>query len=359
MLTRSKSNKTIEGSSNQINWEKSDNTKKTKYNTKKLNKQKQKIDQILANYYYNTKNPGSYSGLHSFINGLKISNIKIPKETIKNWLISQKVYTRHFPLIKKFKRNVNIYPGINDTWQIDLCDMRAFNTENQGYNYILTVIDGFSKFGWAFKLKKRTALEVLNTIRNLVEKYTPKKIHSDEGNEFFNNNFKTFLKSRGIKLYLTNSELKATIVERFNRTIKEKMWRLFSHNGNHCWVNHLDDIILSYNNTKHRSIKFSPIKVNKKTSKQVFLNLYGYDKSTRDSSYIYKQKFKVGDSVRLSKYKTIFEKGYTPNYTNEIFIITKVLFKSVPTYVLEDLNGEEILGKFYQNEILKVNINSS
>ena len=322
-------------------------------------KVKLNLNKVIKQYYNNPSNPGAFSGLNSLYRELKIKlKNQLRFSDLQKWARTQNSYTLHKPKQKKIKRNTTIVSGIDDTWQIDLCDLRSLKKENDNFSYILTVIDVFSKKAWAFKLKNKTGPVVLEAFKSLVEKRKPERVHSDEGNEFLNRQFKSYLKNKGINLYVTNSDMKASIVERFNRTLKEKMWRYFTFTGSMRYIDVLDKIVESYNNTYHRSIKSKPNKVNKSNRDKIFLNLYGFNSANPSESYLYKAKFKIGDYVRLSKDKNIFEKGYTSNWTREIFIISQILFLSIPTYIVKDLKDEQIEGIFYEKELQKVDINS-
>ncbi|CAF1077934.1 unnamed protein product, partial [Brachionus calyciflorus] len=157
-----------------------------------------------------------------------------------------------------------------------------------------------------------------------------------------------------VHFYTTNSELKASVVERFNRTLKEKMWRYFTYKNNHDYTKILDNLVDSYNNTFHRTIKTNPNKVSKKNEDKIFRNIYGYEKDTGDDSFL-TINFKIGDKVRISKNKGIFDKGYTPNWTREIFLIDKIAYSNPATYIIKDLNDEIIEGRFYEQELQKIN----
>ena len=152
-----------------------------------------------------------------------------------------------------------------------------------------------------------------------------------------------------ITLYSTENEEKSSVCERWNRTIKGKMWKQFTIQGNTEYLDILPKILKQYNNTKHISIKMTPIEASQKKNEGiVYFNLYG---DTKPSS---KPKFKVGDKVRISKYKRkIFDKGYTPNWTEEVFTVDKIQYTNPIAYKLKDLNDEEIRGSFYEPELLK------
>ena len=150
------------------------------------------------------------------------------------------------------------------------------------------------------------------------------------------------LEKNGITLYSSENEEKSSVCERWNRTIKTKMWKQFTVQGNTVYLDILPKILEQYNNTKHSSIKMTPVEASKKKNENtVYYNLYGDMKQLSS-----KPKFKIGDKVRISKYKRkVFDKGYTPNWTEEIFLIDK-------TYRLKDFNNEEMQGSYYEPELL-------
>ena len=177
--------------------------------------------------------------------------------------------------------------------------MRSISKENDGFQYILTIIDVFSKKAWAIAIKNKKGSSILDAISPILTKYTPLFIHADQGNEFFNKELGSFLKKLNIKMYFTNSEVKASIVERFNRTLKEKMWRYFEYSDDYRYIDILDELIDSYNNTYHRSIKCTPNKVTTKNQDKIFSNLYGYNKKSDFEPNIIQTNFKIGDHVRI------------------------------------------------------------
>lgn len=322
--------------------------------------EKKDYDQIVEKYYNRIENQGSLGGISKVYNDLKRKYKDIKKEDVKQYLSQQDEYTLHKPIIRKFARNKVVVSGIDDTWQMDLVDMRALKDENNNVTFIITIIDVFSKYGWGRMLPNKKGETILDAIKSVIEKSKrkPKKIQSDQGNEFFNIHCKNYFEKHKIKHYYTHSGLKASIVERFNKTLKDKMWRYFTMTGTKKYYDKFDEFFKSYNSSYHSSIKMSPKSVNKANSRQVFFNLYNYYKDEGDYQSNVKFSFFIGDYVRISKYKHIFSKGYESNWTSEVFQIDKILFhNSIPIYVLKDLLEEVIDGTFYAQEMQKVGIN--
>ena len=228
--------------------------------------------------------------------------------------------------------------------------MIPYARENSNYKYLLTVINAFSKFAWAVPLKTKTGLEVEEAIKSILSgmKTIPSNIQTDDGKEFFNKDFKHLVKKYGINHYSTYSGLKASIVERFNRTLKNKMWKQFSMQGNYKWLDILKPLVDKYNDTKHSTIKMKPNQVNRKNEKKLLKTVYSRIKIFNGA------KFKMGDNVRISKNRHIFEKGYTPNWTTEVFSIRKVQITNPVTYLLEDYQQQPVKGGFYEYELQKV-----
>ena len=177
----------------------------------------------------------------------------------------------------------------------------------------------------------------------------PRALQTDKGSEFTNKLLQRWLSSRNIHFFTThNEETKASIVERFNRTIKTRMWRYFTSKNTKKNIDVLKDLVHSYNHSYHRSIKRTPASVGYENQEKVWLTLYA------DSSRIEAPKLSVGDYVRISKTRGNFQKGYFPNWSEELFIITEALQGKPPYYKLKDLDGENIEGTFYSQELQKV-----
>ena len=236
---------------------------------------------------------------------------------------------------------VVITTGIDKIWCSDLVEMQQFKW-NQGYRYLLMVLDLFSKYGWIVPLKDKKGETVAEAFKTIFkEDRKPQYLWTDKGKEYYNKNMRELLEKNNITLYSTENEEKSSVYERWNRTIKTKMWKQFTVQG--IYLDILPKILSQYNNSKHSSIKMTPIEASKKKNESaVYFNLYGDMKQSSP-----KPRFKIGDKVRISKYKRkVFDKGYTPNWTEEIFLVDKIQSTNPITYRLKDLNNEKYKAAF-------------
>ena len=258
----------------------------------------------------------------------------------------------HKPITRNFSKRPVISNAIDEIWAADLVEMQKFSKWNKGIKYLLMVIDVFSKYGQIRGLKDKKTETLSKAFDDILRSGPkPKMLWTDKGSEFISKHFKDFLKKKGIRLYHTENEEKSSVVERWNRTMKNKMWKMFTVNNNTVFFDKLDKLVSDYNNTRHSSIKMSPVEASKKKNeKKVWNNLYG------DLIFLKpgKPKFKIGEQVRISKYKRkVFDKGYTPNWTEEIFVIKQIIPTKPVTYNIVDLMGESIKGSFYEKELQK------
>ena len=224
--------------------------------------------------------------------------------------------------------------------------MTALSENNDGVKFLLLVIDIFSKYGWIIPLKDKSGETVANAFKLIFkEGRRPEKLWTDKGREFYNKDVKDL-----VELYSTENDEKSSIVERWIRTMKDKMWKYFTDNSTYTYMDVLPDLLEDYNNTVHSSTEFTPIEASKKENElAVWRNLY----PDRHKINRLNPKFSIGDEVRIIKKKKVFEKGYTTRWTEEIFTIKEIRDTNPVTYKLEDLQGKEIKGTFYEPELQK------
>ena len=183
---------------------------------------------------------------------------------------------------------------------------------NKGFRFLLCVIDIYSKHAWVIPLKDKKGVSIVNAFRSILKKSNrkPNKIWVDKGSELYNSHVKKWLKDNSIEMRSKHNDGKSVVAERFIRTIKKKIYKYMTSISKNVYIDKLDDIVHKYNNKKHRTIEMKPTDVKDNT-------YIDFSKEVNDND----PKFKVGDHVRISKYKNIFAKGYTPSWSEEVFVI--------------------------------------
>ena len=237
----------------------------------------------------------------------------------------------HKPVIKKFNKR-KVYSQFKDNiWGVDLADMQSLSKKNKGIKYLSCAIDLYSKYAFVVPLKDKKVISIVNAFDKIIKQSNrkPNKIWVDQGSEFYNNVFKKWLSDNDIIMSSIYNEGKSVVAERFIRTLKNKLYKHMTATGKNVYYDVLDDVVSKYNNTKHSTIKMKPIDVGN-NNKRVYIDEHNEKRS----------RFKVGDRVRISKFKNIFAKGYTPNWSREIFIVNKINDTVPYTYNIKDLNDE-------------------
>ena len=249
---------------------------------------------------------------------------------------------------KRFPTRPYRTTGINDLWQMDLMEMIPYSKINKGFKYILACIDVFSRFGSAIAIKTKSAAEMSEAVQKLFSLNHPVNLQTDAGKEFYNSKVKSVLDSLKINHYSVYTPNKAAVVERFNRTIKDRLKKYFVAQGNKTWITVLPKIISSYNHSPHRGLNgLRPVDVTSKNESKIL--------KVKMSKMVPPKKilYKIGDFVRISKYNASpFIKNFDQNWSDEVFQITNISKKYSPVmYVIKDYENNEIVGKFYEPEL--------
>ena len=214
-------------------------------------------DQILEDIYFNQENPSCFSGINRLYAQAKQRVPEIKLDDVKRWLFKQEAYTLHKPRRRKFIHRRVYVSGTDEQFQIYVCDMRVISKENDGHNYILTCIDVFSKYSCAIPTKSKRPAEVAEAFLSILSDggREPKFVQTDEGTEFPGRPFPDMLNQKGIKFFTSkNPDIKCSIVERFNRTLKTRMWKVFTQFRSRRWLDVLPKLVRAYNYSHHRSI---------------------------------------------------------------------------------------------------------
>ena len=298
-----------------------------------------------AKVYYNPRHPASFGSIHDLW-----KHVGGSKSEVRQWLERQNTYTLHKPARKKFKRNRIHVAGIDDQFEADLIDVQGIAKYNNNFKYLLTCIDSLSKYAFVVPIKDKSGVTLVKAFKTIFKKRIPRKLRTDKGKEFVNKQFQTYLKKKNIIFFTSNNETKAAIVERFNRTLRSKMWRYFTATNQQRYLDVLPQLVESYNNSVHSTIGVTPASVNVTNAETIWRKVYNYPSKLKKKKPLYM----AGDLVRLNKSKKTFEKGYRHNWTKEIFQVNHVYNKALPEYSIVDLEGEEILGRFLEPELQKV-----
>ena len=280
-----------------------------------------------------------------------LASVKRLYEVVKNekqnleYLKTQDSYTLHKPAVRKFRRRKYTVKGLNDLVQMDLADLSSLSRWNGGIKYLLIWIDCYSRYLRVVPLKNKSAGTVTEAVNSLLQAQVPVNIQTDKGTEFRNQQLQDVFKNHNINFYTTQDpDTKAAFAERVIRTIKSRIYRYMTLKNTKRYIDVLQDLVTSYNSSKHRSIGMAPKDVTEKS-----INIAKVQHKS-----IKAHKYNVGDRVRIPLEKTAFSRGYTPNWTTEYFYIAKQLFTDPPTYKIKDGNGELILGSYYEPELQAV-----
>lgn len=310
------------------------------------------INRILKSIYTNIDNPASFSSPTILWKSGKKKLPKLKFGDVIKFLETSDVYTLHRSVRRKFPTRKTISRGLFHMYQCDLIDVSRLKSRNNNVCFLLVVICVFSRKLAIEPLRSKSAKHVHAGFEKIFRKMRkPMFLGSDSGTEFVNKLMQDYFKSKNIKHFTISSDTKASVAERVNRTVMSKMYKYFTHTKDLHYLNVLQRIVTSYNNTPHRSLpRLTPNEITKKNEKYVWEFQYGdYIRHNHP-----KFKFSIGDKVRISSLSRVFKKGYLPTMSTEIFTISDTIASKPPTYKLSDLNQVPISGIFYHNELQKV-----
>jgi len=246
-------------------------------------------------------------------------------------------------------------------YDVCMADVAFYNSPdyvkaNNGYKYILVFIDVFTKMCYVEVLRNKTALSSLLALEKIIKRLpeTPNHLITDVGTEFYNRPVEQLLQNYGVEHYSIRGQHKAAVAERMIRTMKGRLEKYLWENKTKRYVDVLPQVIDNYNRTPHRSIGMAPISVNRTNRDQVFKKLYP------KNNIEFKPRLDVGDTVRIAKLTTIFEKGYTRKWSIEIYKIISAKSKGgVDYYKIQDVDGNTLPRQRYYYELNLVKKNDS
>jgi len=316
----------------------------------------EKIDNEIRNNYKTPGHPIAFSNARTIYN---YYNKQFPLKRIKKILQTLESYSIHKEF-RKGPRNISYARYKRYQFQIDLCFIIDLSEWNDGVKYLFTIIDSFTRYAFVEPLKDKNSLNVLRAFQKVINnlEIKPKTVICDKGNEFINKHFTNYCTQNNIKLVSPKSNIHAAYVERFNRTIQNYIYRFLTENSTNRYIDHLNDIVNSYNNRYHRMIGMSPFEAETNPNANLYINSMISIKEK--NLQIQRPSLNIGDKVRISTQKTVFARGYKPQAQTEIFKIRDISRnKQIPLYYLSNYDEtENIEGGFYRFELTPVNIDT-
>ena len=318
-----------------------------------------KVASYLRKIYHDPKRPGSYGGAGALYRAVRAAGKKdITMEDINNFLATDDTYTLHKSSRRHFHKSRVIVRGIDDEYFVDLADMSALKKYNNNCTFILVAVDAFSRYLFTTALKNKSAKEVLSGLEKLMDssRRPQRSIYSDGGREWDNKLVVNFLKSRGIKLYISmNAETKASFAERAILDIKRVLSRYMTDHETYRYIDVLQQFTDQHNNSFNRVLGMTPLQVTKENEESVWKHLYLSPAERAPVTKTRDDQVQVGDYVRISYRRHPFSRSYHEQWSTELFQVYGIKRRdNLKVFLLRDLNGKEIKGEFYQKEVQKV-----
>jgi transposase InsO family protein len=307
---------------------------------------------LFRKLYYDVREPTAFSSVRKVFEAAKKTRPSTSYSDVQKYLSGEKAYVLHKPIRKKFPRSKIYASKKNDLWEADLTEVQKLSRYNDGVRYLLTVIDVFSKVAYVEPIKSKKGAHVAKAFARILKKERPDKLRTDQGSEFKSKYFRKLMTDNKIHHYMTHEgDIKTGVAERFNRTVKGRIYKLMTASNSSRYIDKLNDIVKGYNASKHRSIGIAPRQVTVRNTKEVADRLYGDEKKDTIKNT---PKFHVGDTVLITRDKDIYGRGYTQNWVSELFTITQRLNHYPYRYKVSDHTGEPLLGSFYNQELQRV-----
>ena len=291
---------------------------------------------MFQSLFHDLNKPSAYS-----------SSAVLKRKGGKEYLQSEDGYTLHKKYRKTYPRRKVVGLSVNFSVHADLADFQNVKRHNDGVNYLLVVVDNYSRYVHVEPVKSKTGPEMVQATEKIFDRMRKRygavcsRFITDLGTEFYNAPMKKLFRDNNVSHFSTSSGNKSCMAERMIRTLKTRLYRLFTSRNTLRWVDVIQQIATAVNNSVNRMIKKTPASVK--------------DGDIDESEQLITQpttEFKVGDTVRISKVRRTFDKGYLPSWTEEVFLVDRVKDKIYPPYLkLRDLQGEPIEGCFYFPEV--------
>lgn len=316
-------------------------------------------EDYLNQIYTDPAHPASFQGPEAVYRTVRQEgNHRITYANIRKWVLNKESYSKNRKLRMQFQRNRVIVGGIDDQWDVDLAVLTSFKDDNDGFAYLLCVIDIFSRYAWVKMLKDKKAPSIVDAFLEILnEGRKPHRLRSDAAKDFTSKNFQEMCKTQKIRHFTTHGEKQANYVERFIQTLKSRLFRIMVEQNQPKYIDKIPDLVDSYNNSYHGGIQAIPSSVNKQNEKRLWWQMYLPENFYKPPFQIPKPRkvkfrYPLGQHVRISFTASGFDRQYDQKWSTEVFVIVdRFPREGLPIYILEDILGEKIKGTFYQEEL--------
>ena len=332
--------------------------------------QNNKFD-VLSKIYYDVDHEAGFGSINKLLKAGRLVDSQITRKDVEDFSKDSYVYTLHKSARRKYERNKVVVSHVDEQFMADLVDMQddefkktnVDNSDKKPFAHILTCIDVLSKYAFAIPLKDKRAATIKQALEMIFQKRKPAKLMTDQGGEFWNSTIRNLCKEYGIHFFTSkNYTIKCSVVERFNRTLRSKMFKYFTYKGSFKYHDLLQRMVDSYNNTHHSAIGMKPSEVTHENEQIAFKNLYGFN-SYRD--YLLSQKkeptLKEGENVRVKFLQEKIgsnSKGYWPLWADEVHKVIKVKSHAAhPYYKIKDGSGETVSRRFQKEGLQAISAN--
>ena len=316
-------------------------------------------EKYLNSIYFDPSHPGSFGGEDKLYKTIKEEGrFRITHKKLRKWLSAQETYTLHRPARRNYSRRRIIVGSIGKQADADLIDIRSLSKFNDNYSFILLYIDIFSKYIWTQPLKTKSGAEVVEAFKKIYDDGGKcEKLRTDRGTEFLNQRLKSFLLKQDVHHFVSeNPSTKANVAERAIKSIKLKLYKYMNQFQTFRYIDVLQKITRAYNETFHRSIQLRPSQVTKENQSQVWMTLYRKKPVALKPE---KLRIKVGDWVRVSNLKKVFDTEYHTRWSSEQYlVVASNLKQGRAAYTLQDFSGEVVSGTWYSNELQLISLPS-
>lgn len=323
------------------------------------------MDKLLQRLYTNPSSPACYTGVERLWLEARKYRPAIQRHQVEEFLAGQDVYTRYRRVVRRFRRLPTLAAGLHTHWQADLAEMGHLAAENDGMEYMLVCVDVLSRQLFVQPLRKKTAEEMVRAFECVFRRAgtIPWVLVTDQGREFTAGHVQDYFRRLELRHYcnFTSPKWHAGMAERANRTVKERLYRYFAQKKTSNWVSVIQRLVGAINHTPHSALNgLRPVDITFANAHRVRQWLQQQVEAVQAKHpAMGRSKFRVGDRVRVERYKHVFQKGYHPNFSNEVFVVDQVrkARRFLPiTYRLRNRNGDVLRGWFYANDLCRVRL---